>query len=191
MTEFKGHILDIQNKQIIKGIIHIKNGKIHSIIPYDDVPNQYILPGFIDAHVHVESSMLIPSEFARLAVKHGTVATISDPHEIGNISGKSGVEYMVDNGSQTPFKFFFGAPSCVPATTFETAGGEIDLEDLRALFKLPRVNYLAEMMNYPGVLFRDEEVMAKIELAKSLTKEWMVMRQDYVVKMPENTLKLE
>jgi adenine deaminase len=114
--------------------------------------------------------MLIPSEFARLAVKQGTVATISDPHEIGNVLGRSGVEYMVNNGNKTPFKFFFGAPSCVPATTFETAGAEIGLEDLRALFQLPRVNYLAEMMNYPGVLFRDKEVMAKIELAKSLNK---------------------
>ncbi|RYM33605.1 adenine deaminase [Brumimicrobium glaciale] len=170
MTEFKGHILDIPNKQIIKGSIQIKEGKIHSITPCDTVPNQYILPGFIDAHVHVESSMLIPSEFARLAVKQGTVATISDPHEIGNVLGRSGVEYMVNNGNKTPFKFFFGAPSCVPATTFETAGAEIGLEDLRALFELPRVNYLAEMMNYPGVLFRDKDVMAKIELAKSLNK---------------------
>nr|WP_299203475.1 adenine deaminase [uncultured Brumimicrobium sp.] len=170
MQEFKGNIVDIQNKQIIKGILKVEKGKIHSITPHNDVPNQYILPGFIDAHVHVESSMLIPSEFARLAVKQGTVATISDPHEIGNVLGRSGVEYMVKNGNQTPFKFFFGAPSCVPATTFETAGAEIDLEDLRELFKLPRVNYLAEMMNYPGVLFRDESVMAKIELAKSLNK---------------------
>ncbi|WP_107039903.1 adenine deaminase [Brumimicrobium mesophilum] len=170
MTEFKGHILDISNKQIIKGSIQIENGKIRSITPCDEVPNQYILPGFIDAHVHVESSMLIPSEFARLAVKHGTVATISDPHEIGNVLGRSGVEYMVKNGGQTPFKFFFGAPSCVPATTFETAGAEIGLEDLRAIFDLPRVHYLAEMMNYPGVLFRDKDVMAKIELAKSLNK---------------------
>ena len=170
MTEFKGHIIDILNKQIIKGSIQIKDGKIHSITPSDNVPNQYILPGFIDAHVHVESSMLIPSEFARLAVKQGTVATISDPHEIANVLGRSGVEYMVNNGNQTPFKFFFGAPSCVPATTFETAGADIGLEDLRALFKLSRVNYLAEMMNYPGVLFRDKEVMAKIELAKSLNK---------------------
>lgn len=170
MQEFKGNIVDIQNKQIIKGILKVEKGKIHSITPHNDVPNQYILPGFIDAHVHVESSMLIPSEFARLAVKQGTVATISDPHEIGNVLGRSGVEYMVNNGNQTPFKFFFGAPSCVPATTFETAGAEIDLEDLRELFKFPRVNYLAEMMNYPGVLFRDKNVMAKIELAKSLNK---------------------
>src|SRR5690554_246991 len=170
MQEFKGNIVDIQNKQIIKGILKVEKGKIHSITPHNDVPNQYILPGFIDAHVHVESSMLIPSEFARLAVKQGTVATISDPHEIGNVLGRSGVEYMVKNGNQTPFKFFFGAPACVPATTFETAGAEIDLDDLRELFKLPRVKYLAEMMNYPGVLFRDESVMAKIELAKSLNK---------------------
>ncbi|HLV41753.1 MAG TPA: adenine deaminase [Brumimicrobium sp.] len=170
MKEFKGNIVDIKGKQIFKGKIEVENGRIISISECDEVPNQFIVPGFIDAHVHVESSMLIPSEFARLAVKHGTVATISDPHEIGNVLGRSGVEYMVNNGSKTPFKFFFGAPSCVPATTFETAGAEIDLEDLRELFKLPRVNYLAEMMNYPGVLFRDKTVIAKIELAKSLNK---------------------
>ncbi|RFC53653.1 adenine deaminase [Brumimicrobium aurantiacum] len=170
MQEFKGQIVDINNRKIFKGVINVENGKIHSITPNEDVPNQFILPGFIDAHVHVESSMLIPSEFARLAVKQGTVATISDPHEIGNVLGRAGVEYMIANGNQTPFKFFFGAPSCVPATVFETAGATIDLEDIRALFKLPRVNYLAEMMNYPGVLFEDKEVMAKIELAKSLNK---------------------
>src|SRR5690554_6338433 len=95
MQEYKGHIVDIQNKQIIKGVLKVKEGRIHSIDPSDEVPNQYILPGFIDAHVHVESSMLIPSEFARLAVQHGTVATISDPHEIGNVLGRAGVEYMV------------------------------------------------------------------------------------------------
>ena len=170
MEQVKGHIVDIQNQKIIKGIVSFQNGKINSIIPTDDVPDQYIIPGFIDAHVHVESSMLIPSEFARLAVKQGTVATISDPHEIGNVLGKNGVEFMIENGNKTPFKFFFGAPSCVPATPFETAGATINLQDIEELFQLPRVNYLAEMMNFPGVLHRDKDVMDKIELAHSLQK---------------------
>jgi len=170
MEQVKGHIVDIQNQKIVKGIVSFQNGKINSIIPTDDVPDQYIIPGFIDAHVHVESSMLIPSEFARLAVKQGTVATISDPHEIGNVLGKNGVEFMIENGNKTPFKFFFGAPSCVPATPFETAGATINLQDIEELFQLPRVNYLAEMMNFPGVLHRDKDVMDKIELAHSLQK---------------------
>lgn len=168
--KFRGNIVDVENRTILKGEITVEGNKIIKITTLDIVPNQYIIPGFIDAHVHVESSMLIPSEFARLAVKHGTVATISDPHEIGNVLGKEGVEYMVGNGVKTPFKFYFGVPSCVPATTFETAGAEIDLEDIRELFKLPNVNYLAEMMNYPGVLNRDPLVMDKIQLAKDLGK---------------------
>lgn len=165
MKEFKGHIVDIQNRKIIRGIIQVEEGKIKSITPSDDVPERYIIPGFIDAHVHVESSMLIPSEFARLAVKQGTVATVSDPHEIGNVLGKEGVEYMINNGNKTPFKFYFGVPSCVPATPFETAGATIGLAAIDELFNYPNINYLAEMMNYPGVLARDPLVMDKINLA--------------------------
>lgn len=165
MEVVKGHIVDIFNKKIIKGAVHIEQNKIHSITSIENVPNVYIIPGFIDAHVHVESSMLIPSEFARMAVKHGTVATVSDPHEIGNVMGKAGVEYMINNGNKTPFKFYFGVPSCVPATEFETAGATIDVNDIEALFELPNVNYLAEMMNYPGVLNHDSLVMDKINLA--------------------------
>lgn len=167
---YKGKIVDILHRKIFKGQITVKNGKIIEIIPCAEVPNQYILPGFIDAHVHVESSMLIPSEFARLAVKQGTVATVSDPHEIANVLGKEGVEYMIENGNKTPFKFYFGVPSCVPATIFETAGAQIDLDDIHSLFQIPNVNYLAEMMNYPGVLNRDPLVMDKIKLAHKMGK---------------------
>lgn len=171
MEKLEGNIVDVVNKRIYKGEITIDNGIISQIRECETNQSQFIIPGFVDAHVHVESSMLIPSEFARLAVCHGSVATISDPHEIGNVLGKSGVEYMVKNGLKTPFKFHFGAPSCVPATIFETAGAEITLADIEEIFKLPRVNYLAEMMNFPGVLNRDPDVMAKINLAIKLGKQ--------------------
>ncbi|HOY21277.1 MAG TPA: adenine deaminase, partial [Haliscomenobacter sp.] len=127
-------------------------------------------PGLVDAHVHIESSMLVPSEFARLAVVHGTVATVSDPHEIANVLGIAGVEYMIQNGRLTPFKFYFGAPSCVPATGFETAGASIDASGVKTLLNMPEIKYLAEMMNYPGVLMADKEVMAKISIAQQLGK---------------------
>ena len=170
MQKITGKVVDIIKRNIFNGVLHIENGKIISIEPKVEVEDQFIIPGFIDAHVHVESSMLIPSEFARLASRHGTVATISDPHEIGNVLGREGVEFMIENGLKTPFKFYFGAPSCVPATTFETAGATIDLDDIEALFNLPNVNYLAEMMNFPGVLNKDPEVIAKIELSKKMGK---------------------
>lgn len=170
MHKITGKIVDIIKKEIFNGVVHVENGRIKSIERQDEVEDQFIIPGFVDAHVHVESSMLIPSEFARLATRHGTVATVSDPHEIGNVLGRAGVEFMIENGLKTPFKFYFGAPSCVPATTFETAGATIDLDDIEALFNLPNVNYLAEMMNFPGVLNKDPEVMAKIALAHKMDK---------------------
>lgn len=171
MNIVEGKIVDVNTKEIFEGSIHFDNGRIVEVSRHPVDAKHFIIPGLVDAHVHVESSMLVPSEFARLAVCHGTVGTISDPHEIGNVLGKEGVEFMINNGLQTPFKFHFGAPSCVPATAFETAGATITVEDIEELFKLPRVNYLAEVMNYPGVLNRDPEVMAKIELAHRLGKE--------------------
>jgi len=149
------------------------DGRIRMIERLSDQPDPslpYLLPGFIDAHVHVESSMLIPSEFARLAVVHGTVATISDPHEIANVCGMEGVRYMISNGRQVPFKFHFGAPSCVPATIFETAGAALDSRDVRTLLEDPSIHYLSEMMNFPGALHGDPEVMAKIRAAQELGK---------------------
>ncbi|WP_422360416.1 adenine deaminase [Reichenbachiella sp.] len=170
MNQVSGQLIDIPNRKIYPAAVHFDRGIIHKIEKIDDAPDQYILPGFVDAHVHVESSMLVPSEFGRLAVVHGTVGTISDPHEIGNVLGVEGVEYMIENGKQVNFKFHFGAPSCVPATTFETAGAEIDVDDVEYLLKKPEINYLAEMMNWPGVLFNDETVFAKIAKAKALGK---------------------
>lgn len=165
-----GRIIDVHNKVIFEGTVHVANGRISKIVREATTATNYILPGFVDAHVHVESSMLVPSEFARLAVVHGTIATISDPHEIGNVLGVKGVEYMIENGKKTPFKFYFGAPSCVPATPFETAGAEITAADIEELFKRDEIVYLAEMMNWPGVLHRDPVVMEKIELAKKYGK---------------------
>ena len=166
-----GKLIDIHQERIYSCEIEVLNGKIHSIEEVDfTVDDCYILPGFIDAHVHVESSMLIPTEFARLAVVHGTVATISDPHEIGNVLGVEGVEYMIENGKQSPFKFYFGAPSCVPATLFETAGAVIDVEDIDFLLAKPEVKYLAEMMNWPGVIHQDPTVLAKLKVAEKYGK---------------------
>ncbi|WP_094134892.1 adenine deaminase [Flavobacterium psychrophilum] len=168
--QIQGQIVDIENKRIYSGEITIQNGKIISIIEKNHEVKNYILPGFIDAHIHIESSMLVPSEFAKIAVLHGTVATISDPHEIANVLGKKGVYYMIENGKQVPLKFHFGAPSCVPATAFETAGAIIDSEEIKELMASPDIYYLSEMMNYPGVLFDNDEVLKKIAWAKHFNK---------------------
>ena len=168
--KLQGNIVDIPNKRIFKGEITFKDGKIYAIEEKEHAIETYILPGFVDAHIHIESSMLVPSEFARLAVKHGTVATVSDPHEIANVLGVKGVEFMIENGKKVPFKFNFGAPSCVPATTFESAGAVIDSEAIKQLLENPDISYLAEMMNYPGVLFDDAEVLKKIAWAKQYNK---------------------
>jgi adenine deaminase len=168
----KGNIVDIESKKIFFGEIDIENGLIKSVENLGEQKKDfvYIIPGFIDAHVHIESSMLIPSEFAKLAVVHGTVATISDPHEIANVCGLKGVEYMIENGNSVPFKFHFGAPSCVPATIFETAGASLDANDVDQLLKKNEIHYLSEMMNFPGVLNNDKEVFAKIKSAKKYNK---------------------
>src|SRR5450631_177888 len=169
----KGKLVDILARRIYPAELYITNNKISAIRELNSqevIPDVYICPGFIDAHVHVESSMLVPSEFARLAVVHGTVATISDPHEIANVLGISGVEFMIDNGKQTPFHFYFGAPSCVPATSFETAGASLHSEEVDQLLSRPEIKYLSEMMNFPGVLQGDGEVMKKIASAKKYLK---------------------
>ena len=168
--QIQGQIVDIPNRRIYSGEVTIDNGKIVTVIEKEHHVKNYILPGFVDAHIHIESSMLVPSEFAKLAVLHGTVGTISDPHEIANVLGKEGVHYMIENGKQVPLKFHFGAPSCVPATFFETAGAVIDSEQIKELMASPDIYYLSEMMNYPGVLFDDEEVLKKIAWAKHFNK---------------------
>ncbi|TMI65881.1 MAG: adenine deaminase [Bacteroidetes bacterium] len=168
-----GNLVDVHQNRIYPATVTVENGKIVSI---KETPGSgllasgYILPGFIDSHVHIESSMLVPSEFARLAVVHGTVSTVSDPHEIANVCGMEGVEFMIENGKTVPFKFNFGAPSCVPATIFETAGATLDSNDVEELLKRDEIKYLSEMMNFPGVLNEDEEVMKKIASAHRLLK---------------------
>jgi adenine deaminase len=166
----KGNIVDILNKRIFKGEVCVENGQISAIREVNHEVENYILPGFVDAHIHIESSMVVPSEFAKIAVLHGTVATVSDPHEIANVLGVQGVDFMIENGKKVPLKFNFGAPSCVPATSFESAGAVINADDIKLMMENPDINYLAEMMNYPGVLSDDEEVLQKIEHAKNNNK---------------------
>ena len=168
--EIKANFIDILNREIYPAIVFVKNGKISSVTKTKDEVVHYILPGFVDAHVHIESSMLVPTEFAKKAVIHGTVATVSDPHEIANVLGKEGVYYMLENAKKSPLKFNFGAPSCVPATIFETAGAEISADDIDELMQRSDIKYLAEMMNYPGVLFQDKMVMDKIAIAHKYHK---------------------
>ncbi|MFD1141414.1 adenine deaminase [Larkinella insperata] len=170
--QVSGNLLNLFDRTIRFSQLTIEQGRIHQIdeLGPERPGEPYLLPGFVDAHVHVESSLLTPAQFARLAVVHGTVATVSDPHEIGNVLGMDGVEYMIADGQRTPFKFCFGAPSCVPATTFETAGATIGVRDIRRLLGLKEIGYLAEMMNFPGVLNQDPDVMAKIALANAFNK---------------------
>jgi len=168
-----GNIVDVWKKTIYPAEVVVENGMIKSILETgNQLPGtgNFILPGFVDSHVHIESSMLIPSEFARLAVVHGTVGTVSDPHEIANVCGLEGVEFMIANGKQVPFKFNFGAPSCVPATIFETAGAVVNSDDVKKLLAKDEIKYLSEMMNFPGVLAKDTEVMKKIAAAHAIGK---------------------
>ncbi|MCH7764727.1 MAG: adenine deaminase [Candidatus Marinimicrobia bacterium] len=165
-----GKIVDVINRRIFSGEIHVLDGVIKRVEETDSVDNQYILPGFIDGHIHIESSMLVPSEFARIASVHGTVAAVSDPHEIANILGISGVEFMIKNASTVPFKFYFGAPACVPATPFETAGAAINHKDMEVLFQMDDILYLSEMMNVPGVLNDAQSEMEKLNLARKYGK---------------------
>lgn len=168
LFSIKGNVVDVRAKKIYAAevvVVDRKIKKINTLSTVEDAALHYILPGFVDAHVHIESSMLIPAQFARLAVVHGTVATVSDPHEIANVCGMEGVEFMIENGKTVPFKFNFGAPSCVPATTFETAGATLSVADVESLLAKKEIKYLSEMMNFPGVLHGDREVMEKIEAA--------------------------
>lgn len=170
MLTVSGQLVDVFNRTIFPAALSIEDGKITAITHVAEAPMQFLLPGFVDAHIHIESSMLAPSEFAKIAITHGTVATVSDPHEIANVCGVEGVLYMLENAAGVPLKFNFGAPSCVPATSFETAGAEINAQDIALLLQRPDIKYLAEMMNFPGVLYQDKGVMDKLAAAKAAGK---------------------
>lgn len=167
--KLSGNIVDVVHRRIFSGTVVIEDGRIRTLQQDDGQHDgRYILPGYVDAHVHLESSLLVPTEFARLATAHGTVAVVSDPHEMANVLGLDGVRFMLDNAAQTPLEVAFGAPCCVPATPFETAGARLSLDDIRQLFEHDGLTYLSEMMDVPGVLSREPEVMAKIRLAQQL-----------------------
>jgi len=170
MISVLGNIVDVLNSAIYPGTLIISDGRIVDIVREHNDYENYIVPGLIDAHIHIESSMLIPSEFARAVSIHGTVATVSDPHEIANVLGVNGVKFMIENGETVPMKFYFGAPSCVPATSFETSGAAIGVEDIEKLLQLDQIKYLAEVMNFPGVLNDDPVVSGKIRIAKKYAK---------------------
>jgi len=166
MKTYSGNIFDVLNEVIYPGTIYVENGRITKITKDEEEYNSFILPGFIDAHIHIESSMLPPSEFGRIAVMHGTVACVADAHEIANVMGTDGVKFMIKDGNAIPFHFYFSAPSCVPATKMETSGATIDADDIEKLIVEEGVKFLGEMMNFPGVLREVPDVMAKIAVAK-------------------------
>ena len=161
-----GNIVDALNGVIYPGTLIIKDGRIADIDKESGSCNSYIVPGLVDSHVHIESSMLVPSEFARLAVSHGTVAAVADPHEIANVLGVEGIDFMIESGRKQPFKFYFGAPPCVPATRFETSGSAIGLEEIGGLLERDEIRFLGEVMDYAGVLNENRDLMAKISLAR-------------------------
>ena len=170
MKTISGNIVDVVARTITKGEILIENGKIIEIKTAEDVDNQYIIPGFVDAHIHIESSMMLPAEFARYSVVHGTVACVCDPHEIANVCGVEGVDYMIENGKQSPMKFYFGAPSCVPSTHFETSGAVLDADAVEELLLRDDIHFLAEMMNFPGVIHNNKQVLLKLQAAQRIGK---------------------
>lgn len=166
----RGQVVDVVARRVFPGEIDIQDGRIAAVREVPEAPGRYLMPGFVDAHVHIESSLLPPSEFARLAVVHGTVATVSDPHEIANVLGLDGVRYMLDDAASVPLKISFGAPSCVPASALETTGGRLGPQEVEALLADPRISHLGEVMDFPAVLAQDPAVHAKIAAARRLAK---------------------
>ncbi len=170
MEKISGNIVDVTRDDIYPGTLVISGGKIVDITREEMEQDTFLMPGFVDAHVHIESTMLTPAEFSRIATVHGTIATVSDPHEIANVLGIEGVRYMVADAKRAPLKICFSAPSCVPATPFETAGASLGVDEVTALLRMEEVGYLGEMMNFPGVLQGDPTVMAKIRAAAACSK---------------------
>lgn len=165
-----GQLVDIYSRDIYPAVVSILDGKIERVERSESASGVYILPGLIDSHIHIESSMITPGAFAMAAVKHGTCGVVSDPHEIANVLGIKGVDFMINDAKKVPVKFFFGAPSCVPATSFESNGADLNSEEVRKLLELEEIKYLSEMMNFPGVIFNDVEVHRKLNSARKLGK---------------------
>lgn len=168
--KYRGNLVDIFNEEIYPAEITVKKGKIVSIQKSTKKTDSYILPGLIDSHIHIESSMLTPQHFGRIALSHGTVAVVSDPHEIANVLGLEGVKYMIENAEGSDMNFFFGAPSCVPATKFESSGAKLTADEIESLFKDQNLLFLSEIMNYPEVIYGNTEVNRKIQIAKKYNK---------------------
>ena len=174
--QFTSYMLDVLTDSVYPARITIEDGIFKEIVPIQVSEETQIdveglmLPGFIDSHIHIESSMMTPAQFAKVAVRHGTTAVVCDPHEIANVHGIDGVEFMIENASTVPFNFYFAAPSCVPATSFETSGAVLDSDDIEYLLQKPEVVALAEMMNFPGVIGADEEVLRKLRIARKYNK---------------------
>ena len=173
---FTAFMFDVVTDTFYPARITIEDGKYKEITPIFidedtklDMPG-LMMPGFIDSHIHIESSMMTPAQFAKVAVRHGTTGVVCDPHEIANVLGIEGIEAMIENAKQVPFKFFFSAPSCVPATPFETSGAVLDSSDINYLLKKDEIVALGEMMNFPGVINGDEEVLNKLKLARIYNK---------------------
>ncbi|OFY66241.1 MAG: adenine deaminase [Bacteroidetes bacterium RBG_13_43_22] len=165
-----GRLVDIHKREIYNAIITLKGEKILGIEKTSRKGSKFIIPGLIDAHIHIESSMLTPGSFAKASVPHGTTGVVCDPHEIANVMGIRGIDYMLDDCKRVPLKFWFGAPSCVPATDFETSGGKINTEDIKKLLSKNEIKYLAEVMNFPGVIFGAKSIISKIEAARNKNK---------------------
>ena len=166
MRKIEGNIVDVLNRKIFKGEVIIDGDRIAKITSKETTSEVYILPGLIDSHIHIESTMMIPSAFAKVAVKNGTIGVVTDPHEIANVLGEKGIEFMIKNSESTPLKTFYCVPSCVPATTFETSGATLDADKIDKIFTKYNLKVLGEMMNYPGVIYDVPEVLSKIEVAK-------------------------
>jgi len=168
-------IINVFSGEIIPGSIAVAKGYIAGFGSYPakrvvDMKGRFVAPGFIDAHVHIESSMSCPAEFARCVLPHGTTTVAADPHEIANVLGAEGIGYMIDSSKDQPVNIYYTLPSCVPATDMETSGAKLGADDLLPFMNNSQIIALAEMMNFPGVIYRDNEVLRKIEGMKKQRK---------------------
>jgi adenine deaminase len=166
----EGQLVDVVNGKVVPSGVVMEGGKFTEIVTLAEAPNRYLLPGFIDSHIHIESSQLCPSRFAEASVPHGTTAVVSDPHEIANVLGVKGIDLMLEDASNVPLRIFLTAPSCVPATQYERSGATIGVAEIESMLKDPRFVGLGEVMDVQGVLRDDPGIIAKIKAAKAFWK---------------------